>query len=75
VRRHTYKKQAGCHSRRWYDRSGDVTGAERARRYGTLTSALGLGALPEYAIHRRSLNGYLLVPSGACFVMYVTDAV
>jgi hypothetical protein len=71
---YTYNKQAGCHSRRWYDRSGGVTGAERARRYGTLTSALGVGALPEYALNRHSLNGYLLVPSGGCFVMYETDA-
>ncbi len=72
--RYVYNKQPGCHPRRWYDREGGVSGAEGAIRLGTLTSALGVGALPEYTLNRRSLNGYLLVPSGACFVLYETDA-
>ena len=51
-----------------------TTLAESAIRLGTLTSALGVGALPEYTLNRRSLNGYLLVPSGGCFVMHETGA-
>ena len=69
-----YNKQAGCHSRRWYDREGGVSGAQTARRYGTLSSALWVGGLSEYTLHRRAMNGYLLVPAGGCFVMYETDA-
>jgi hypothetical protein len=69
-----YNKQAGCHSRRWYDRGGGVSGPQTPARYGTLSSALWVGGLPEYTLHPRAMNGYLLVPSGGCFVMYETDA-
>jgi len=72
--RNTYTRQTGCHTRRWYDRNGGVSGARRAKRRGTLTSALWAGGLPEYAARPRGLNGYLLVLSGSCFVMYETDA-
>jgi hypothetical protein len=72
--RYTYARQPRCHSRRWWNRHGGVSGAEGARRVGTLGSALGIGALPEYALHRRSLNGYLLVPSEGCLVMFETNA-
>jgi hypothetical protein len=72
--RYTYNRQAGCHSRRWYDRNGGVSGAERSKPRGTLTSALWVGGLPEYAVRPRGVNGYLLVLSGGCFVMYETDA-
>lgn len=71
---YTYFKQAGCHSRRWYDHHGGVSGAETAERYGTLRSAVWVGGLPEYTLHRRALNGYLLVPAKGCLVMYETNA-
>jgi hypothetical protein len=70
----TFFEQPGCHSRRWYDGHGGVSGAESAKRYGTLTSALWVGALPEYTLHRHAQDGYLLVPSGSCLVMYENNA-
>jgi hypothetical protein len=41
---------------------------------GTLRSALGVGAQPEYGLHLHAHNGYLLVPDGDCFVMYTSNA-
>jgi hypothetical protein len=69
-----YARQTGCHSRHWWDRHGGVSGAESARRVGTLESAAGIGALPEYGLRHGTLSGYLLVPSAGCLVMYVTNA-
>ncbi len=70
----SYVKQAGCRSRRWWDSHGGISGAQTAGRIGTLTSALGVGGIPEYSLHRLAFNGYLLVPSGACFVEYLANA-
>jgi hypothetical protein len=70
----TYYKQTGCHAKAWWDSHGGISGAETAGRVGTLTSAVGVGGIPEYGLHRRAFNGYLLVPSGSSFVEYQADA-
>ena len=70
----TYFKQPGCHTRRWWDGRGGLRGARTAGRVGTLTSAVGVGALPEYSLHRIAFNGYLLVPSGSRFIEYQANA-
>jgi hypothetical protein len=33
----TYFKQPGCHTRRWWDRHGGISGAQTAGQVGTLT--------------------------------------
>jgi hypothetical protein len=70
----TYFKQPGCHSRQWWDAQGGVSGAETAPRLGTLKSALDVGGLGEYSLHERAFDGYVLVASGGCFVMYEANA-
>jgi hypothetical protein len=72
--RATYFKQPGCHSRRWWDEHGGVSGAATAPRLGTLTSALGVGGLAEYSLHEHAFNGYVLVASGGCYVLYEANA-
>ncbi len=69
-----YYKQAGCHTRAWYNQHGGVSGAETAQKVGTLTSALLVGGQPQYGPNLHAHNGYLLVPSGDCFVMYQSNA-
>ena len=71
--RYSYE-QSGCHSRSWYDQHGGVSGAETAIRIATLRSALGVGSLAIYSLHRNAPNGYVLVASGDCFVMYISNA-
>jgi hypothetical protein len=70
----TYFRQPGCHARRWWGRHGGISGAQTAGRVGTLTSAVGVGGIPEYSLHQIAFNGYLLVPSGSCFVEYQANA-
>ena len=71
----TYFKQPGCHTRRWWDSPrGGVSGAVTAGRVGTLASAVGVSGIPQYGLHRNAFNGYLLVPSGGCFVLYEANA-
>lgn len=69
-----YYKQAGCHMRAWYGEHRNLRGPRTARRVGTLPSALVLGEKPEYGPNLHTHNGYLLVPSGDCFVMYQSNA-
>src|SRR5579871_6250937 len=70
----TYFNQPGCHPRRWWDEHGIVGGAQTAKRLGTLTSALGIGGLAEYSLHGHAFNGYVLVASGGCYVLYEANA-
>ena len=72
--RATYFKQPGCHSRQWWDEHGGVSDAETAARMGTLKSAIGVGGLAEYSLHELAFNGYVLVASGGCFLMYEANA-
>jgi hypothetical protein len=70
----TYFKRDGCHTRRWWDSHGGIGGARTAGRVGTLPSAVGVGGIPEYGLHRHAFDGYLLVPSGRCLVQYEANA-
>ncbi len=70
----TYFKQPGCHTRPWWDSHGGISGAQTAGRVGTLTSAVGVGAIPEYSLYRIAFNGDVLVPSGSCLVEYQANA-
>ncbi len=70
----TYYKLSGCHSRRWWERKTGAGGALTAPRLGTLSSAIGIGGIAEYSVHRHAFNGYVLVPSGSCFVQYLANA-
>ena len=70
----TYFRQRGCHAGGWWDQHGGVSGARAARRLGTLASALGIGGLPEYGLHRGAFNGYLLVRVGGCDAEYEANA-
>lgn len=72
--RATYFERPGCHSRRWWDDHGGVSGAETAPRLGTLKSAIGVGGLAEYSLHQHAFNGYVLVASGGCVVEYEANA-
>jgi hypothetical protein len=72
--RATYLKQSGCHSRQWWGKHGGVRGAETAPRMGTLKSALGVGGSGEYSLHQHAFNGYVLVASGGCYVIYEANA-
>jgi hypothetical protein len=70
----TYFKQRGCHPRRWWDAHGGISGAATAQRLGTLRSALSIGGLPEYSLHKHAFDGYVLVASGGCYLLYQANA-
>ena len=69
-----YFKRGGCHGRAWWGACGGLGGARTARQVGRLASAVGIGGLPEYGLHGRAFNGYLLVAVGGCSVEYEANA-